>query len=231
MNKTFTDATGARKIIKIAAGAAFAISATVQSAFAAYSLIDYSTHLSPGQACYSGTSDIVATVLETNCYEAYQNMVGFEENLGVEYCPSTISSVASAPETCFFNNFSSDLLGYKDLIICVRKDASFENDWQAFYTQKPSYLGDDGYISCYRNPQQGTYCEETNTAQCTDLMSVCEDNEYWDGNEYECKNCPNNGQSDAGIETPITNCYLPDGTSANDTSGTFKISGGKCYYK
>lgn len=50
-----------------------------------------------------------------------------------------------------------------------------------------------------------------------------------------CDRCPPSGgvygTTDSAGTTSITGCYLPDGTKGSDGTGSWEISGGKCYYK
>ncbi|MDE5615240.1 MAG: hypothetical protein K2I81_00190 [Alphaproteobacteria bacterium] len=49
------------------------------------------------------------------------------------------------------------------------------------------------------------------------------------GTNTSCNACPGNGTSAIGSQL-IHSCYLPDGTSGSDTTGSWTIEGGKCYY-
>ena len=49
------------------------------------------------------------------------------------------------------------------------------------------------------------------------------------GLNSSCTQCPSNGTSEAGSKF-ITSCYLPDGATASDSTGSWAVDGGKCYY-
>lgn len=54
-------------------------------------------------------------------------------------------------------------------------------------------------------------------------------------NPTACNSCPGDGTSDEDFHASlgpyhIGSCYLPDGTTGSDSTGNWKIDGGKCYY-
>ncbi len=78
----------------------------------------------------------------------------------------------------------------------------------------------------------GNYIAGSCPHKYTNCVKTCDQGTYASGNN--CNRCPKlggvYGTTTGRGKTSITECYMPNGTTINDSTGTFKFTG-NCYYQ
>ena len=193
---------------------------------------DYTSYEDAGSPCYTDNNEWILAIYESYCYASYEI---FEYGNSIEASCTEDQLPEENVNICSYNAVTniSDDTPYGFIMVCIKESEynniydNNEDKWKIFFpklTERPDYLNSDiSFINDY------FYTDEFNTKKCISYAEDCNRNYYYDESELTCLNCPNDGFSDGGSKSFITDCYLPPRIQGKDESGEFEIGDDQCY--